>query len=196
MCIRDRIYLRAADLTARRLIRLWDDEHRQLIQGIQEDGRRDTQLPLDTSSWGSMMLRAAGYTEQADQTLTAGLSRFQIEESGRFRPYADDLGRLNGNISPVPYGGREISGEPPDIGWPEGSLGMAVAMIKAGRLKEAIRIIEAAGACAVDGALRYASTEISGQFSTYPSVASTAWLVIAVENLLDPEDRDLFWEYP
>lgn len=189
----DEIYSRAADLISRRLITLWDDEHRQLIQGIQEDGRRDTQLPLDTSSWGSIMLRAAGYTEQADQTLTAGLSRFQIEESGRFRPNADDLERADGSTLPVSKGGPEVSGELLDIAWPEGSLGMAVAMIKAGRPDEAERIIQAAGECSVGGALRYASQEISGEFSTYPSVASTAWLVIAVENLLDPEDRALFW---
>jgi hypothetical protein len=83
-----------------------------------------------------------------------------------------------------------------EIAWPEGSLGMAAAMIKAGRLDEAERIIRAAGECSIDGALRYASQEISGQFSAYPSAASTAWLVIAVENLLDPEDRAIFWNYP
>ncbi|MDY7027680.1 MAG: hypothetical protein SVR04_05240, partial [Spirochaetota bacterium] len=162
-------YTRAAGLIARGLITLWDDERRQLIQGIRADGRQDTVLPLDTSSWGSIMLRAAGYTEQTDATLTAGLERFQIGTSGHFQPYADDPERLDGTASPVSYGGPDASGNPMEIAWPEGSLGMAAAMIKAGRLDEAERIIRAAGECSIDGALRYASQEISGQFSTYPS---------------------------
>jgi len=39
------------------------------------------------------------------------------------------------------------------------------------------------------------TVEVPHQFSTYPLAASTAWLVIAIENLLEPQDRALFWSY-
>ncbi|MGC9312984.1 MAG: hypothetical protein ACP5IA_09860 [Sediminispirochaetaceae bacterium] len=192
----DEKYTRAADLIARGLITLWDDERRQLIQGIKEDGRRDTVLPLDTSSWGSIMLRAAGYTEQADATLTAGADRFRLGGSWHYRPYAEDAVYLDGEVSRAYFGDPGITWNQLEIAWPEGSLGMAVAMVKGARRDEAVKIIEAARDYAADGALRYASLEVPHQFSTYPSVASTAWLVIAVENLLDQEDSSLFWSYP
>jgi len=180
------------------LLKMWDDDRRQLIQGIKESGRRDTVLPLDTASWGSILLRQAGELEKADRTLTAGLERFQIGESGLFRPYAEDPLYLDKEVTRAYFSDPDLTWNQLEINWPEGSLGMATALVKAGRTGKARQVIDASSEFAVDaagGVLRYASLEVPHQFSTYPSVASTAWLVIAVENLLDPQDRSLFWSY-
>ena len=191
-------YERGAAMVVEGLLSMWDAEQRQLIQGIKESGRRDTVLPLDTASWGSILLRQAGELEKAEQTLEAGLERFQIDKSGLFRPYAEDPVYLNKEVSRTYFSDPDLTWNQLDINWPEGSLGMATALIKAGREAKARQIIKASEEFAVDaagGVLRYASQEVPHQFSTYPSVASTAWLVIAVENLLDPQDRALFWRY-
>lgn len=191
-------YARGAEMIVEGLLRMWDPEQHQLIQGIKEDGRRDTVLPLDTASWGSILLRQAGELEKADRTVTAGLERFQIGESGLFRPYAADPVYLDKEVTRAYFGDPDLTWNQLDINWPEGALGMATALIKAGREAKARQVIATTEEYAVDaagGVLQYASMEVPHQFSTYPSVASTAWLVIAIENLLDPQDRALFWSY-
>ena len=130
--------------------------------------------------------------------MTAGLERFQIGQSGLFRPYAADPLYLDKEVTRAYFGDPDLTWNQLDINWPEGSLGMATALIKAGQEAKARQVIAATEEFAVDaagGVLRYASMEVPHQFSTYPSVASTAWLVIAVENLLDPQDRALFWSH-
>ena len=191
-------YARGAELIVEGLLRMWDDDKRQLIQGIKENGRRDTVLPLDTASWGSILLRQAGELEKADLTVTTGLERFQIDESGLFRPYSEDPVYLDKEVARAYFATPDLTWNQLDINWPEGSLGMATALIKGGQELKARQVINATEDFSVDaaaGVLRYASMEVPHQFSTYPSVASTAWLVIAIENLLDPQDRALFWSY-
>ncbi|MCF7914341.1 MAG: hypothetical protein K9L66_04155 [Spirochaetaceae bacterium] len=188
-------YQRAAEMITEGLLSLWDEERRQLIQGIKETGRRDTVLPLDTSSWGSIFLRQAGYPDKAEATLSAGVERFQLDRSGHFRPYAADQVFLDPQVSQSYFNNPDITWNQLDIAWPEGSLGMATALIKAGRNEKALQIIRASREYTENGAVQYASLEVPHQFSTYPSVASTAWLVIALENLLDPLNRSLFWSY-
>ncbi|MFO7729699.1 MAG: hypothetical protein R6V86_02935 [Spirochaetia bacterium] len=188
-------YQRGAEILSEGLVSLWDEERRQLIQGIKEAGRRDTVLPLDTASWGSIFLRQAGYPDKADAALSAGIERFQLERSGHYRPYAADQVFLDPQVSQSYFNDPDITWNQLDIAWPEGSLGMATALIKAGRYEAALQIIDAAREYTENGAVQYASLEVPHQFSTYPSVASTAWLVIAIENLLDPLNRSLFWSY-
>jgi hypothetical protein len=188
-------YLRGAEMIAEGLISLWDEEHRQLIQGIKVGGLRDTVLPLDTASWGSIFLRQAGYPDKALAALSAGVERFQLDRIGHYRPYAADPVFPDPQVSQSYFQDPDITWNQLDIAWPEGSLGMATALIKAGRYETALQIIDAAREYTEHGAVQYASLEIPHQFSTYPSVASTAWLVIAIENLLDPLDRSLFWNY-
>ncbi|MCF7928733.1 MAG: hypothetical protein K9L68_07265 [Spirochaetales bacterium] len=190
-------YRNGAQMVAEGLLSLWNKEHNQLIQGIKKDGRRDTVLPLDTSSWGSMFLRSAGYTEKAEAALEAGIDRFRVGKSGRYRPYADDPVYPDKAVSRAYLDNPGAAWNGIDINWPEGALGMAAALVKsedADRIDHAIEIIQAAAELSEEGGIPYASREIPHQFSTYPSVASTAWLVIAVENLLDAEDKGLFWE--
>jgi hypothetical protein len=128
--------------------------------------------------------------------MDTGFNRFQLDGSGHFRPYAYDPVYLDGEVTKQYLGASDLTWNDLKIAWPEGSLGMATALAKGGRYDEAVRVIEASLEYSRDGALQYASMEVPHQFSTYPSVASTAWLVIAIENLLDPQDRGLFWSSP
>ena len=186
----------SAEMTTRGLLSMWDSGKNQIIQGIKQDGRRDTVLPLDTSSWGSMFLRAAGELEKAEQTLTEGTIRFANGPDGEYRPYAGDPLYLDSTVTVDYFGRPDITWNELDITWPEGALGMAVAHIKAGNNEEAVKIIRTAAALSENGGIRYASLEVPHQFSTYTSVASSAWMVIAIEALLDPEDNKLFWSTP
>jgi hypothetical protein len=77
--------------------------------------------------------------------------------------------------------------------WCEGSLGAAAAYIRAGRPAEARLIMESQAGLAVDWGFRYASMPVPYQFSDYPSVASTAWLVIAAQMLRGSPAGGLFW---
>jgi hypothetical protein len=190
----DERYRRGASLVEEGLLTLWDGERNQLIQGIKKDGRRDTVLPLDTSSWGSMFFRAAGHIERAEEALDVTADRFRIGSTGRYRPYADDEIYPDDGVSRAYFGVPDITWNEIDITWPEGALGVAAAMTKGNRIDHALEIIRSAAELSEDGGIPYASREVPHQFSTYPSAASTGWMVIAVECLLDPMDGGLFWK--
>ncbi len=187
-------YRRGARLVEEGLLTLWDGDKSQLIQGVKEDGRRDTVLPLDTSSWGSMFFSGAGHIERADRALDVTAERFRVDSTGRYRPYAEDELYQDDGVSRTYFGDPDITWNEIDITWPEGALGVAAAMAKGDRIDHALQIIRSAAELSVDGGIRYASLEVPHQFSTYPSAASTGWMVIAVECLLDPLDGGLFWE--
>ena len=190
----DERYRRGFRMVEEGLLTLWDGDRSQLIQGIKKDGRRDTVLPLDTSSWGSMFFRAAGHTGLAHTALDVTVDRFRVDSTGRYRPYAGDELYLDDGVSRAYFGDPDITWNDIDITWPEGALGVAAALIKGDRIDHALEIIRSAAELSVDGGIRYASLEVPHQFSTYPSAASTGWMVIAVEGLLDPVDGGLFWE--
>ena len=126
-------YRRGARLVEEGLLTLWDDDRRQLIQGVKKEGRRDTVLPLDTSSWGSMFFRAAGQTERADTALDVTVERFRVDSTGRYRPYAGDELYLDDAVSRAYFGNPDITWNEIDITWPEGALGVAAALIKGDR---------------------------------------------------------------
>lgn len=75
--------------------------------------------------------------------------------------------------------------------WGEGSLGVAAAFAKSGNRSKAHMIIDDIKDLEVAGGIRYASKEIPFRYSTFPSVASTAWLIISSQLLMNPSD--LFW---
>jgi hypothetical protein len=77
--------------------------------------------------------------------------------------------------------------------WYEGSFGAAAAYARGGRTAQARAILESLTGHAVEGGFRYASISIPYQFSSHPSVASTAWFVIATELLRGSPEGALFW---
>jgi hypothetical protein len=141
-----------------------------------------------------MFFRAAGHIERAEEALDVTADRFRIGSTGRYRPYADDEIYPDDGVSRAYFGVPDITWNEIDITWPEGALGVAAAMTKGNRIDHALEIIRSAAELSEDGGIPYASREVPHQFSTYPSAASTGWMVIAVECLLDPMDGGLFWK--
>jgi len=69
----DKKFLEASDRIKKNIIlKLWDDDLGQFIQGIKADGRLDKNLALDCASWGSLFLGAVGDDEKAKRCLETG----------------------------------------------------------------------------------------------------------------------------
>jgi len=185
----------AADLIRTRLSSLWSEKEGQFQQGIHEDKSTDTVLPLDGASWGALFLQAQGRQEQA-RRCAAAMQRFSSDLDGArgFRPYGPapvytDEG-VNRFFFPDDPGKRWQ--DLPFI-WGEGSFGAAAGLIRTGNREEGLRIVGSLRTLAVDGGFRYASVPVQYEFNDYPSVASTAWFVIAVEMLRGGAAADSFW---
>lgn len=189
----DERLLRAADRVRAGLLSLWSEEHGQFYQGVKVDGRVDTVLPLDTASWGSLFLGSVGELARSDRALVSAQTRFRLGSRNHYRPYADDLVFESPEVSRVLFGKADTHWNDVEIAWIEGSQGVASALVQAGAYREAVDTMLAALEYEVDGGFRYASVEIPELFSSFPSVASTGWFVIATELLLDETNRGLFW---
>ena len=185
----------AADLVRTRLATLWSEKDGQFHQGIHEDRTTDTVLPLDGASWGALYLLAQGRREDARRCVAA-MQRFSSEMNGErgYRPYGpapvytdEAVNRFFFPDTP----GRQWKDLP--FIWGEGSFGAAAALIRAGNRPEGLRIVDSLRALAVDGGFRYASTPVQYEFNDYPSVASTAWFIIAVELAKGGPAADAFW---
>lgn len=75
--------------------------------------------------------------------------------------------------------------------WGEGSLGVAAAFSRVGKADKALDIIEDIIKMQQNGGIQYSSQSVPYQFSVYPSVASTAWLVITTQLIMFP--NEIFW---
>ena len=191
----DARYSDAAERIRARVLTLWSERNGQFIQGIHEDRTPDMALPLDAASWGAIFLLSQGRDAQAARCLEVMEGRFavQVGELRGYRPYGSEPVYTDARVNAFyyPTGGGLWSDLP--LVWCEGSFGAAAAYIRAGRPAEARAIMESLAGLAVDGGFRYASIPVPYQFSDYPSVASTAWLVIATEMLRGTPAGGLFW---
>ncbi len=189
-------YIAAAELVREGLMRLWSSKKGQFIRGIKGNQSLDTALPLDGASWASIFLLSIGEDLMARRCLTTVENHFAVQSgvSRGYRPYYTEPvfedRRVNGYFFPENPGMRwsEL-----DIIWGEGSLGVATAYAKTGNTWRATEIIESMLPLRVDGGFRYATINIPYKFSNQPSVASTAWFVIAVQILKDEDMRAAFW---
>jgi hypothetical protein len=186
----------AADLVRARLELLWNGQAGQFMQGIHEDAAMDTELPLDCASWGALFLGAQGRAEQALRCAASMRARFSSEANGvrGYRPYAREQVYQNRALNRFFYPGDPGKRwqDLPFV-WGEGSLGAAAALIRTGDRDAGLRTIEALLPMAVGGGFRYATDTVPYQFSSYPSVAATAWFVIAVEMLRGTPAAQSFW---
>jgi hypothetical protein len=191
----DSRYSEAAEGIRARVLTLWSGKDGQFLQGIHADRRPDTALPLDCASWGAMFLLSQGRKAQAGECLQVMESRFglRVAELRGYRPYGREPVYTDPRVNAYYYpAGGGLWSELPLV-WCEGSFGAAAAYIQAGRPAEARHILESQSGLAVDGGFRYASIPVPYQFSDYPSVASTAWFVIATEMLRSTPAGGLFW---
>lgn len=192
-------YRVAAEKVAVGLESLWDPDARQLIRGIHDDRTRDEVLPLDTASWGSMFFLARGDRERALAMLDAADGRFAVEaaEGIGYIPYGESSVYEDDAINAALLGRSDATWTEIAPVWIEGSLGVAVARAKAGNDDDAIRIIESMHAYRHrNGGFQYADRLVPHQFTTYRSVAGTAWYAIAVAVLTDDRVRNTFWSLP
>ena len=192
----DDTYTTAADLIRNGLRSLWSEEEGQFYRGIRETGALDTALPLDCATWGAMFLVATGDDEKARRCLETAEMKFASEHDGLsgYKPYHSgpiyEETAVNGYFSGTK---RPARWEHASLVWGEGSFGLSAAYLKTGNGMDAYRIVHSLLPLQTDGGFLYSTTDIPFQFSTHPSVASTAWFIIAVESLLDEGKKDIFW---
>ncbi len=189
-------YSNAADRIRNGLRSLWSEEDGQFYRGIRESGSFDRELPLDCASWGGMFLFAAGDEQKALRCIETAGGRFVSEHDGipGYKPYHtgplyEDAG-VNKHYAGIVGTSRW---EKASLVWGEGSFGVSALYRRAGNSKEAYRILISLLPLQTEGGFLYSTTDLPYQFSTLPSVASTAWFIIAVESLLDESKGDLFW---
>ncbi len=191
----DALYAEAAERIRARVLELWSEGDGQFLQGIHEDRTADRALPLDAASWGAIFLFSQGRDAQARRCLQVMESRFavQVGELRGYRPYGEEPVHSDPRVNTFyyPAGGGRWSDLP--LIWCEGSFGAAAAYIRAGQKAEAGRILESLAGLAVEGGFRYASLSVPYLFSDHPSVASTAWFVIAAQMLRGTPAARLFW---
>lgn len=189
-------YKEAAQVIHDGLFRIWSEKYGQFYRGIRSN-HTDRALPLDCASWGALFLFSAGDTKRANRYIKSIQTNFFSEHRGitGYKPYY--RGPLYDDEGANSYYSRRLGAsrwKDIDLVWGEGSFGVASAQIKAGNPEAALTILESLLPTQVGGGFRYATIEIPYQFSTYPSIASTAWFVITVESLLDRQKNSLFWE--
>jgi hypothetical protein len=199
----DDVYIKAAEEIKIGLYKVWSVKDNQYYQGI-KPGQIDRVLALDCASWGSIFSVISGKPDYAIACMTA------IESN--YKSY-DDIKAHRKIIGYKPYASKEIFDvtdnnilkyyypdhpgmtwkEMPGV-WGEGSLGVAIAYLKLGRKNKAVEIInDILSMQAPDGGILYFTREIPHEFVDFPSVASTAWLIMVLSVL---ENEDLlkdFW---
>jgi hypothetical protein len=190
-------YAEAAMRIKRGLRTFWLTDRGQFMRGIKGDQVLDTALPLDGASWASMFLFSIGERSRAERCLQTAEQYFRTRSGAPqgYRPYYKEpvFEEETVNAHYYPHDPR-TRWKDLDIVWGEGSLGVAAAYIKSGKPRKALEIIEDMLLLRVGDGLRYATEEIPYQFSRDPSVASTAWFVIAVEMLMNPDTNNSFWD--
>jgi hypothetical protein len=191
-------YAQAADSIKRALLHsAWNDRLGQFNQGFNAAGEPDPLLALDCASWGALFLTAIGDHGNAGRALAAVSSTYGSSDGSHtgFRPYANtpiyptaDVGRFY-----FPDDPRKEWEDLPFV-WSEGTLGVALALLRHGQRDEARRVVEDLGTMRVpDGGLRYASRDVPFHMTTAPGAASAAWLVLVIEALAGNPVAEEFW---
>jgi len=191
-----KVYVDAAEMVKKGLMRLWNEESGQFIRGVKGNQVADAALPLDGASWGALFLFSTGENLKAEKCLNTIDENFFCD-TGTLRGYKP---YYKGTV----YEDKEVNAfyfpEDPekqwgeiDIVWGEGTLGVGAAYVKAGKIKKALKITESIMLLQKEGGFKYASNTVPYQFNDYPSIASTAWFVIALELLKGTPTGALFW---
>ncbi len=186
----------AAEMVKQGLMRLWDEESSQFIRGVKGNQIADSALPLDGASWGALFLNSIGENLKAQKSLNTIEKNFfcEIGDLRGFKPYYSGSIYEDEKVNAFYFHNNpEKQWGELDIVWGEGTLGVAAAYIKAGRKMKALEIIESIMPMQTNGGFRYASSAVPYQFNNYPSIASTAWFVVAIEMLKSTPSGVLFW---
>lgn len=181
------------------LARAWAESAGQLVRGVNETGV-DPAFALDCASWGALFLRAAGAPVRAETALATAELRFAsharvggVDVAGH-RPYAHGP-VIESRALAQHYAGRvPAEWDAVEAVWPEGSAGVALADLRAGRAQRAREILsELEKLRGERGGLPTFTLAIPGEFDTAPSLGGTLWVeLVRFELARDPE-RPTLW---
>ncbi len=189
-------YLVAAQRIEKALLAsAWSDELGQFAQGVSRTGS-DRTLALDCASWGALFLQAIGDDARARIALESTERRYASRDRrghAGFKPYAE------GPIVPDEAVARAhgLAGKQwndADAVWPEGSAGVALAVLRAGDPRRARAILDALeGLRTPNGALPTMTFDVPFEFDQNPSLAGTAWAELVREELDHPDRSPWLW---
>lgn len=191
-------YITAASRIAAGLTRTWNGARGQLARGVDARGLDDVPA-LDCASWGSVFLGAIGDRDRAETAAAVADAAFASRD-----PRSRARGHRAQRRGPVLEGEvllRVLGPTLPardwaqlDAIWPEGSAGVALAALRAGRVERAQAILDALEPLrSRDGSLPTSTVEIPFLFDTKPSIAGTAWVELVRFELAREASRPTFW---
>lgn len=195
----DKKYTMASEIMKKNLMaRAWDQKTTQFVRGMRKGGP-DRFLALDCASWGAIFLDTIGESEKAQKALKA-TNKYLIldasKKSSGHKPYLSGLvyeEQPEVNSFYFPQNPEQTWKEMKMI-WPEGSLGVAMAALKLGKLELAQKIQKwMRNYQEKSGGFIYANQDLPFQFSTSPSVAGTAWYIMVSKSMEEPQWKGLFW---
>lgn len=201
---KDEKFIQSASSIKKSMLSVWSEKDRQYYRGIKPKFI-DTALALDCASWGAVFSLSAGKPDYAAQSLetieklyySSAASPYVKTTVNGYKPYADKEIYEETGIEVTKYYFPELNGSTWDKisgVWVEGSMGAALAYLKTGNREKALEILKnMLPLQGKSGGFIYFTREIPHEFSTYISVASTAWFIMIATALEDQEIADSFW---
>ncbi len=173
----------------------WNTRFEQFNRGQRLDGP-DTVRALDCASWGVFLLLAREEEEKAYAALSAAENYRSITDRGfGYKPYIDKPIYENRKINTFYFPSNpQKNWTDLEMMWTEGALGVSLANMRFRNNKRAKDIIrEVLKYRSKKGGIAYSSIPIAHEFSTAPSVAPAAWLIINLGELEQNKIAQLFW---
>jgi len=192
-------YSAAAERIARALLqRGWAADNGQMVRGFTASAP-DPVKALDCASWGAVFLQAAGAKERAITAAAVADAAYGSfdRRSGAHGHRAYASGPLLEDASLREHFGPSLPAPTWDklsAIWPEGSAGVALAALRAGRAERAKAILaELEPLREKDGSFPTLTVDVPFEFDTRPSIAGTAWVELVRFEIGRPEARATFW---
>ncbi len=196
-------YIRASTEIKSGLLKIWSEKDKQYYRGIKPKFI-DTALALDCASWGAIFSISAekiDYARESIEVIERLYSSFYITPDkmiiNGYKPYAikEIYEETDKQVTPFYFPDDKSGTWKEQNGvWVEGSVGVAMAYLKIGERNKAKSILDQMILLQNErGGFAYFTKEIPHEFSTYPSVASTAWFVIVATVYADAELLNEFW---
>lgn len=181
------------------VLKNFNHEKGQFNRGVYPQGVDQT-MSLDTATFGAVFLSTLGRDDLAAQSLQA-VDRYHCVSGDvpGYKPTLDATVHESMDLQKFYYPNNpHHSWNETALVWSEGSMGAAWAYSRLGQGDKGRRIIEALLNSKMNqaGGLLYADRPIEYQFIASPSAASSAWAVIAIQDLEKTVAAKLFLSDP
>ena len=188
----------AGEIKESLLQKCWDEHLGQFIRGVNLEEQYDRVLALDCASWGGIFLLSNQEQRKLDVCLPRIRERYYNEIGGQrgYKAYFNKLVYENYlvGLSIYPDNPKKTWAQIKAV-WPEGTMGVATLFLKVGKNSQAedlFRDVEKMQEAS--GGILYHSMVIPFEFEMNPSVASTAWYIMARMMAKDERLLKKFWE--